>query len=157
MYSSNGHCVESCPARTFPYQSSGVCQTCHPSCSSCYGYTQNQCLSCQNPILLLNSGTCNTQCPTGSFSYLGFCVQNKECTSVDGCRICSSTGFCYQCLPDYFGEPTCKYQSPLPPTLMIYILAPFVVLTIVSIIIAAAKCGGADSVLSQSIFSFSFL
>ncbi len=40
---------------------------------------------------------------------------------------------------------------------MIYILAPFALLTLVTIIIAAAKCGGTDSVLSQTIFSVSFL
>lgn len=45
----------------------------------------------------------------------------------------------------------------MPPTLMIYILAPFIVLAVVSVIIAAARCAGADSVLSQTIFSFSFL
>jgi hypothetical protein len=40
---------------------------------------------------------------------------------------------------------------------MIYIMAPFVVLTVISIIIAAAKCGGAESVIGQTIFSFSTL
>lgn len=40
---------------------------------------------------------------------------------------------------------------------MIYIVAPFAVLSIVSIIVAAAKCVGAESLLSQAIFSFSFL
>ena len=40
---------------------------------------------------------------------------------------------------------------------MIYVLAPFALLTLVSIIVAAARCGGPDSVLSQSIFSFSWL
>jgi prepilin signal peptidase PulO-like enzyme (type II secretory pathway) len=71
--------------------------------------------------------------------------------------VCSGDGFCYQCLPDYSHEPNCQYQSSLPPTLMIYILAPIAVLTLLSIVAAAAKCGGADSVLSQTIFSFSFL
>lgn len=45
----------------------------------------------------------------------------------------------------------------MPATIMIYIVAPFAVLAIVSIIIAAAKCIGAESLLSQTIFSFSFL
>ena len=40
---------------------------------------------------------------------------------------------------------------------MIYILAPFAVFALITAIIAAAKCGGADSTLSQIIFSFSFL
>ncbi len=39
---------------------------------------------------------------------------------------------------------------------MIYILAPFAVLVLVSLIIATVK-GGAESLLSQTIFSFSLL
>lgn len=76
---------------------------------------------------------------------------------MEGCRVCSGTGFCYQCLPDYSDEPTCSYDSSLPPTLMIYLWAPFAVLAVVSIVIAAARCGGGDSVLSQTIFSFSLV
>lgn len=45
----------------------------------------------------------------------------------------------------------------MPATIMIYVVAPFAVLAIVSIIVAAAKCVGAESLLSQTIFSFSFL
>jgi hypothetical protein len=45
----------------------------------------------------------------------------------------------------------------MPATVMIYIAAPFVVLALVSIVIAAAKCVGAESLLSQTIFSFSFV
>lgn len=40
---------------------------------------------------------------------------------------------------------------------MVYILAPFVAAGLVLLIVAAAKCGGGDSVLSQWIFSFSFI
>ena len=36
-------------------------------------------------------------------------------------------------------------------------LSPFAAITLVSIIVALAKCGGVDSALSQTIFSFSFL
>lgn len=40
---------------------------------------------------------------------------------------------------------------------MIYILIPFVLMAIVTVIVAAAKCGGADSTLSQFVFSFSLV
>jgi hypothetical protein len=40
---------------------------------------------------------------------------------------------------------------------MIYVLAPFLLTGLVMLIIAAARCGGGDSVLSQWIFSFSFI
>lgn len=40
---------------------------------------------------------------------------------------------------------------------MVYILAPVAVLALASIIFTAGKCAGADSVLSQTIFSFSFV
>jgi hypothetical protein len=39
---------------------------------------------------------------------------------------------------------------------MIYILAPFAALTLISLVVAAVR-GGADSLLSQTIFSFSLL
>lgn len=40
---------------------------------------------------------------------------------------------------------------------MIYILAPFAILSLISIVVAAAKCVGAESLLSQTIFSLSFV
>jgi hypothetical protein len=40
---------------------------------------------------------------------------------------------------------------------MIYLLAPVAVLALVSIIFTVAKCAGADSMLSQTIFSFSLV
>lgn len=45
----------------------------------------------------------------------------------------------------------------MPPTIMIYILAPFAILGLASIVFAAAKCLGAESILSQAIFSLSFV
>lgn len=45
----------------------------------------------------------------------------------------------------------------MPPTIMVYFLAPIAVLAIASIVIAAAKCVGAESLLSQTIFSFSIV
>lgn len=40
---------------------------------------------------------------------------------------------------------------------MIYVLIPFLIAGIIPLIIAAFKCVGADSMLSQAIFSFSFI
>jgi hypothetical protein len=45
----------------------------------------------------------------------------------------------------------------MPATIMVYFIAPILGLAVISIIIAAAKCVGADSLLSQSIFSFSMV
>jgi len=71
--------------------------------------------------------------------------------------LCSNKGFCYECLPDYLGAPVCKYTSAMPPTFMIYFLAPIAVLGLLSILFAIGKCTGTDSVLSQTIFSVSFI
>ena len=40
---------------------------------------------------------------------------------------------------------------------MVYVFAPFGLLALITVIIAAVKCGGSDSLLSQWIFSFSAL
>ena len=40
---------------------------------------------------------------------------------------------------------------------MSYILIPFALLGLIPIIYAATKCGGANSIISQTIFSFSFI
>lgn len=40
---------------------------------------------------------------------------------------------------------------------MIYILAPFLLLAAASVFIVAVQCKGADTVLSQTVFSFSFV
>ena len=45
----------------------------------------------------------------------------------------------------------------MPPTIMIYFIAPLAGLAVISIIIGAIKRVGADSLLSQSIFSFSMV
>ena len=155
MYSSNGQCSSGCSSGSFPYSGTGICQPCSPTCSSCFGLYSTQCLSCSNASLTLNSGTCVNTCPIPTYAYSGFCVASEECTSVSGCRLCSNTGFCYQCLPDYTGAPTCSYVNVMPATIMIYLLAPIAALALLSLVVAAAKCVGPESLLSQSIFSFS--
>jgi hypothetical protein len=45
----------------------------------------------------------------------------------------------------------------MPPTIMIYFLAPVALLALAFVIVGAAKCIGAESVLSQTIFSFSMV
>jgi len=40
---------------------------------------------------------------------------------------------------------------------MIYLMIPFLLTAITMLIITAARCGGGDSLLSQWIFSFSFI
>jgi hypothetical protein len=157
LYSSNGQCSSSCSTGSFPYSNTNICQPCSPTCSNCFGLYTTQCLSCSNSSKALSSGDCVDSCPAFTYSYNGFCVSGEECSGVDGCRLCSNTGFCYQCLPDYSGAPTCKYVNVMPPTIMVYFIAPLAGLALISIIIAAAKCVGADSLLSQSIFSFSMV
>lgn len=48
-------------------------------------------------------------------------------------------------------------MNVMPPTIMIYFIAPLAGLAVISIIIGAIKRVGADSLLSQSIFSFSMV
>jgi len=40
------------------------CQHCHPSCLSCFGEKDNQCLKCPEFMELVD-GKCNSTCPPG--------------------------------------------------------------------------------------------
>ena len=107
LVSSDGVCIEECPSSTFNYEQ--VCTECAPECSECFDLHDSTCLECSDEQLVLDSGICTESCTTG-FNHNGNCVSDKECDDVDGCRICSTTGFCYECLPDYEGEPECSLQ-----------------------------------------------
>jgi hypothetical protein len=117
----------------------------------------DNCLGCKNNSLILNSGNCVETCPLNLFEHQRFCVNNKECNNANGCRICSDTGFCYECLPDYSNEPNCSYNRLMPVTIMFYILIPVILLTLGFVIYGIVKCIGFDPILKQSIFSLSFL
>lgn len=56
-------CVSSCPSGSFLTEQYGIhqCQTCHPVCQSCYGFSSDNCRLCKSP-LYLERGMCVVQC-----------------------------------------------------------------------------------------------
>ena len=142
-YSHNGVCVSECPSGEFPYLSQ-TCESCSPDCGECFNVDDHSCLSCSDPSHLLDSGSCDTHCSTG-FPHIKYCVESKECTGAKGCRLCSSSGFCYQCLPGWDGEPNCSYEDNMPPNLFVFIILPIVALAVGLSVYSCAKSGAKGS------------
>lgn len=127
MYSNNGKCVQDCPSNQFAYLDQ-TCESCSPDCTSCFNLDDNSCLGCADSRLYLDSGSCTEMCQTGSPYKNKFCTDGKECKNAPGCRLCSETGFCYQCLPGWDGEPVCSFEDNLPPNLFVFFVLPFFLL-----------------------------
>lgn len=52
---------------------------CHPSCSTCHGFTENDCYTCPHGRKL-KYGKCDPVCPEGKYSDLnGLCTGNILC------------------------------------------------------------------------------
>lgn len=69
-------------------------------------------------------------CTTGEPYEDKYCVSGEECTTVEGCRLCSDTGHCYVCLPGFEGAPNCLFADNLPANLFIFFILAFVPVTI---------------------------
>uniref|UniRef100_A0AAX7TTD3 VWFC domain-containing protein n=1 Tax=Astatotilapia calliptera TaxID=8154 RepID=A0AAX7TTD3_ASTCA len=71
------------------------CRYCHESCSECRGPSQQECVSCSDPVALLKDGVCVLDCGTGFYSREGVC------------HACDSS--CASCFPD---NPKCMSCPP---------------------------------------------
>ena len=127
-------------------------------CSFCFDVYSDSCLGCADPSYLDYNGQClgpnQKTCPTG-YPENGYCVGDDKCFD-EGCAVCSSTGFCYQCLPDYIGEPTCKWEPLLPAMFMVYWTIPFWIFALVSVLVVGVK-HGVTMAGNQGLFSVSLL
>ena len=102
-YIDSGVCVDACEEHQYPdADANNTCEPCFAECDTCFGPTENDCLSCSLPAFL-NVTTCVT-CPVGYFgdSDLGFCYPCDDpncdiCSSLDenSCTACSNQGVWY--------------------------------------------------------------
>ena len=79
----------------------------------------------------------------------------RECYE-QGCGKCSNSGFCYECLPDFEGAPTCTWVPLLPSLFMTFFDLPFIAFAIISSIVVSIRMGIAY-LSHQIIFSLSLL
>ena len=100
-------CVTECPSKFFRDLNS--CKKCHPSCQSCTGPLENQCLSC-SPNYFRTNHACVTSCPSGTFL-----LDNKCVHCIDNCSRCTSKMTCDLCAYNlYFlsDHLRCVHQCP---------------------------------------------
>ncbi|KAK0087632.1 hypothetical protein PV325_000511 [Microctonus aethiopoides] len=85
-------CYASCPLNTYETQDYN-CGQCHPTCETCNGTAETQCISCKSGLFSLN-GTCRNSCPDG---YSGD-KKRRECVACPGgCATCV-TASCTSCI-----------------------------------------------------------
>jgi len=88
----------SCSACTQNYYISGVqCLSCDPSCLTCNGGLNTNCLSCYTGFLIYHS-TCIYSCPAATFQ--DTILSCADCTT--GCSTCSSLVSCSTCTLNYY-------------------------------------------------------
>ncbi|XP_047448534.1 proprotein convertase subtilisin/kexin type 5b isoform X2 [Mugil cephalus] len=100
----NGHCVwySQCPMHSY-LDGDGECQHCHKRCHVCSGPGKDNCLSCNEPLFLLNT-TCVQECPEG---YYPEDTDKRECVPCHlSCKSCSGhhSGHCVECKPGLFKQ-----------------------------------------------------
>ncbi|XP_029019493.2 proprotein convertase subtilisin/kexin type 5-like, partial [Betta splendens] len=117
----SGHCVwfAHCPLHSY-VDGDGRCRECHERCHRCFGPTENQCFSCDEPRFLLNS-TCVRECPAGFYAELEDGRACERCHfSCESCAgrhslqcVACKRGFFKQgsscvetCAESYFGNTT---------------------------------------------------
>lgn len=112
------------------------------------------CLSCHEP-LIDNSGVCtdSSNC-TGKVSE-GYCLNEGDCPV--GCKKCSPSLFCYECLENYKGFGKCVKIRNVPETFFSYFVATPVLVWLALTLITMVKCHGFTSFLGISIFSLSLV
>lgn len=91
-----GDCIDVCPSGTLQVVISGVktCTPCSVNCLTCEDKVDN-CTSCKGDLILMEDGTCVSNCPPGQVKVDGKCVR---CTDPN-CINCSQTDidFCFEC------------------------------------------------------------
>lgn len=90
-------CVTNCTLVNQFYDSlTYTCSNCSISCQSCYGPRYDQCLTCNNPLSLIN-GVCIGQCPVGYYrdpnSICRQCDLSKCLTCQGSASNCTSCGY----------------------------------------------------------------
>lgn len=77
---------------TAEYFDNGHCHSCHSTCETCMGPTENDCLTCSNNLLLQNN-KCVSTCDKGSFMEAGICT-----LCLHTCTQCVSRMNCTECV-----------------------------------------------------------
>ncbi|CAG8488392.1 4836_t:CDS:2 [Ambispora leptoticha] len=94
----NKKCVKTCPPGEYIDDSDNTCSKCDPSCGSCNGPSNTQCLTCTDSTQFALNGTCSPQkCPS---SYVAI---NTTCTKCHpDCAECSGPALnqCTKCPPN---------------------------------------------------------
>jgi len=104
----DNYCVKNCPIGYFPYlescisdcgtgfylNSSGTCDCCPSSCSSCTN--SSSCIECL-PTFYLYEGRCVSDCPPGTFENGRSC---EKCPNTN-CEECGWAGLCIKCKPGF--------------------------------------------------------
>lgn len=91
-------CFDSCPSGQWPNYQISICQECSSECETCFGPTNDNCLSC-NKSKLFFGYHCVSQCPDHYFndSNLNECLPcSSNCESCD-----SSPDHCTSCKPSF--------------------------------------------------------
>jgi len=77
---------------TAEYYDNGHCRSCHSTCETCMGPTENDCLTCSNNLLLQNN-KCVSTCDKGYFMEAGVCT-----ICLHTCTQCVSRMNCTECV-----------------------------------------------------------
>nr|XP_036218232.1 furin-like protease 2 [Bactrocera oleae] len=85
-------CYSACPLHTYETEDYN-CASCHPSCDTCNGSAESQCITCRSGRFAFD-GKCLNNCPDGYYAD----KKRQECVACPtGCATCSSNGFCLTC------------------------------------------------------------
>ncbi|XP_020283129.1 furin-like protease 2 isoform X1 [Pseudomyrmex gracilis] len=85
-------CYAACPSYTYETQDYN-CAQCHPTCETCNGTAEDQCISCRSGLFALN-GTCRSSCPAGYSAD----KKRRECVACPpGCASCATLS-CTSCI-----------------------------------------------------------
>ncbi|GIY35545.1 extracellular matrix protein FRAS1 [Caerostris darwini] len=106
-----GKCITKCPIYYFSDENK-ECQSCPPSCKTCFGNMTSQCSSCENGYLL-QKGQCVKNCDPNFYVSDGYCLEcHESCLSCHGpmsseCISCALSGQLLQdgsCVDDCIGH-----------------------------------------------------
>ncbi|KAG8193100.1 hypothetical protein JTE90_013860 [Oedothorax gibbosus] len=90
-------CTSKCPLGQYGDLSDYTCHACDESCSSCFGPSYKNCLSCQK--YFLSNNICAKSCPDGFYPD----SQTHQCFPCKpSCETCDSSRKCITCKPGLF-------------------------------------------------------
>ena len=126
----NNACETGCLVGTYPNPDlTKTCLSCHPSCKTCSGSSNLDCILCADGLLENTDGTCTPTCKAGTYDVTPTSCANchSSCKKCDGpnlnhCTECHNTTLeflnsnriCVNCLDDYLTDmETCNFTRPL--------------------------------------------